>query len=166
MSGPMTTPTTPTTPARGRTALETPVQMLDSLIRQDLEGVLDCFDPADDTYVFVEGPRWTNRGGQRILAGWRDYFKAPQKLASWAWTEGPDVHESGDLALVAGVVRYGFEVDGRAVHLPFRMTWVMRRTDGVWRILHEHGSQPLPDPYGTGDWLQPDDVLAGGAADG
>ncbi|MEO6019345.1 MAG: nuclear transport factor 2 family protein [Knoellia sp.] len=140
----------------GRPAVETPVRMLDSLTQQDLAGVLDCFDPAEDTYVFVEGPRWTNRGGERIRDGWRDYFVAPQKLASWAWVEGPEVHESGDLALVAGVIRYDFEIDGASVPMKFRMTWVLRRAHGEWRILHEHGSQPLPDPYGTGDWLRPD----------
>ena len=140
----------------GPAAVETPTRMLDSLARQDLEGVLDCFDPAEDTYVFVEGPRWTNRGGERIRDGWRDYFTAPQKLASWEWVEGPEAHESGELALVAGVIRYDFEIDGASAPMNFRMTWVLRRTNGVWRILHEHGSQPLPDPYGTGDWLRPD----------
>ena len=139
-----------------RTPLQTASLMLDSLRDRDLDGVLDCFDAADDTYVFVEGPRWTNKGGRKIHQGWRDYFQAPILLHSWAWVEGPEVHESGDLALVAGVIEYAFEGGGRPRQLRMRMTWVLRRTDGIWRIIHEHGSQPLPDPYGTGDWLVPD----------
>lgn len=136
-----------------RGPLETAAYMLDSVRDRDLDGVLDCFDPSPDTYVYLEGPRWTNKGGERIRQGWRDYFKAPIELHGWRWAEGPEVHESGDLALVAGVIDYQFEGAGQPRHLKMRMTWVLRRTDGVWRILHEHGSQPLADPYGTGDWL-------------
>lgn len=137
-----------------RTPIDTAALMLDSLRDRSLEGVLDCFDKADDTYVFVEGPRWTNRGGERIQQGWRDYFEAPIRLIDWAWTEGPYVFESGDLATVCGVIEYQFEGDGKPRPLRFRMTWVVRRgEDRVWRIVHEHGSQPLDDPYGTGDWL-------------
>ncbi|NPC95611.1 nuclear transport factor 2 family protein [Nocardioides sp. zg-DK7169] len=137
-----------------RTPLDTATLMLDSLRDRSLEGVLDCFDEAEDTYVFVEGPRWTNKGGERIHQGWRDYFQAPIRLLDWRWTEGPAVFESGDLATVCGVIEYQFEGDGKPRPLPMRMTWVVRRReDRVWRIVHEHGSQPLEDPYGTGDWL-------------
>lgn len=137
-----------------RSPLDTATLMLDSLRDRSLEGVLDCFDKSPDTYVFVEGPRWTNRGGEAIHQGWRDYFDAPIALNSWRWTEGPDVFESGDLAVVCGVIEYEFEGNGQPRPLPMRMTWVVRRSeDRVWRIVHEHGSQPLEDPYGTGDWL-------------
>jgi ketosteroid isomerase-like protein len=138
-----------------RTPLQTATLMLDSVRDRDLDTVLDSYDPADDTYVYLEGPRWTNKGGERIRRGWRDYFTAPISLHSWAWAEGPEVHESGDLALVAGVIDCEFEAGGQPRPLRMRMTWVLRRTGGVWRILHEHGSQPLADPYGTGDWLLP-----------
>ncbi|WP_256839422.1 YybH family protein [Ornithinimicrobium faecis] len=143
--------------SRGATPLATATGMLDALIDRDLDGVLECFDPAEDTYVYLEGPRWTNKGGEAIRKGWRDYFQAPIALLSWQWAEGPEVHESGDLGFVAGVIEYQFESDGMARPLRMRMTWVVRRRGGAWRILHEHGSQPLTDPYGTGDWLVPED---------
>ena len=137
-----------------RTPLDTACLMLDSLRDRQLDGVLDAFDPSPDTYIFVEGPRWTNKGGERIHKGWRDYFNAPIKLLEWRWTEGPEVFESDTLALVCGVVEYQFEGAGQPRPLAMRMTWAMRlNDDGVWRIVHEHGSQPLEDPYGTGDWL-------------
>lgn len=137
-----------------RTPVETATLMLDSLRDRSLKGVLDCFDPGEDTYIFVEGPRWTNRGGERIHQGWRDYFQAPIRLIQWQWTEGPTTFEDGDLAVVCGVIEYQFEGAGEPRPLPMRMTWVVRRGDErIWRIVHEHGSQPLKDPYGTGDWL-------------
>jgi tRNA A58 N-methylase Trm61 len=37
--------------------------------------------------------------------------------------------------------------------LKLRGTWVLRLGhDGQWRIMHEHVSAPLENPYGTGDW--------------
>ncbi|HEY8533115.1 MAG TPA: nuclear transport factor 2 family protein [Micromonospora sp.] len=140
-----------------RTPLETASFMLDSLKERNLDGVLDCFDKSPDVFIYPEGPRWTNKGGERIHKGWRDYFQAPIRLLNWQWTEGPEVFEGADLALVCGVIQYEFEGAGQPRPLRMRMTWGLRRgADGVWRIIHEHGSQPLPDPYGTGDWLRPD----------
>jgi ketosteroid isomerase-like protein len=141
-------------PDEGRGPLQTATAMLNALRHRDLDTVLDCFDPADDTYVYPEGPRWTNGGGANIQRGWRAYFRAPIELRSWEWTDGPHEYLSDSLALVAGVIRYEFIGGGEPRRLPMRMTWVLRRgADGKWKILHEHGSQPQPDPYGTGDWF-------------
>jgi ketosteroid isomerase-like protein len=129
--------------------------MLTGLAAGDLDTVLDSFEPGEETYVFVEGPRWTNRGGDSIYAGWRAYFASPIRLRSWRWADGPYVHESGQLAVVIGVVDCDFEVAGADRPLRMRMTWALRHREHTWRIVHEHGSQPLPDPYGTGDWLHP-----------
>ncbi len=149
-------------PAARRGPVQTAAAMLDAVRDRDLDTVLDCFDPAEDTYVYLEGPRWTNRGGPNIYRGWRAYFAAPIELRSWGWTEGPYEYLSDSLALVAGVIHYDFLGGGQQRRLPMRMTWVLRRgADGAWRIVHEHGSQPLPDPYGTGDWLPAGEV--GGA---
>lgn len=146
-----------------RTPLDTACLMMDSLKERNLEGVLDCFDKSPDIYVYPEGPRWTNKGGERIHKGWRDYFQAPIRLHSWRWTDGPEVFEGTELALVCGVIQFEFEGAGQPRPLHMRMTWGMRRSaDGVWRIIHEHGSQPLKDPYGTGDWLRPETEAAGG----
>jgi ketosteroid isomerase-like protein len=133
--------------------LQTITRMLDAVRDRRVETVVDCFDPGPDTYVFLEGPRWTNRGGESIRRGWRAYFQAPIRLRSWSWHDGPLLHESGDLAVVAGVVDCDFEAGGAPRPLRMRMTWGLARNAGVWRIVHEHGSQPLADPYGTGDWL-------------
>ncbi|MFV2022833.1 MULTISPECIES: YybH family protein [unclassified Micromonospora] len=142
-------PATPT-----RSAVDTPAQMLDALRERDLDGVLDCFDPGPQTYVFLEGPRWSNRGGDRVHEGWRRYFDSPVRLIEWRWADGPDVHESQHVAFVCGIVDCHFTGGPQDRQLRMRMTWGLRRgTDGVWRIIHEHGSQPLADPYGTGDWF-------------
>ena len=53
---------------------------------------------------------------------------------------------------MVGVVDYDVSGNGRASRLRMRMTWLLRWEGDRWRIVHEHGSQPLPDPYGAGDW--------------
>jgi len=126
--------------------------MLTAVIDRRLDDVLDSFSAADDTYVFLEGPRWTNRGGDRIATGWRAYFTAPIRIEAFRWVEGPYTFEGAELAQVAGVIDYDIATDGEAGRLRMRMTWLLRREEDRWRIVHEHGSQPLADPYGAGDW--------------
>lgn len=126
--------------------------MLEAVIGRDLNGVLDSFSRQDDAYVFVEGPRWTTKGGDKIAAGWRAYFDAPIRIASFSWVEGPYVYESGSLAQVVGVIDHQVSGGGVAKRLRMRMTWLLRHEGDRWRIVHEHGSQPLADPYGAGDW--------------
>jgi len=135
-----------------RTPLETAEAMLTAVVDRSVDDVLATFSPQDDAYVFVEGPRWSTRGGDRIEAGWRAYFKAPIAINAFHWVEGPFVFESDTLAQVCGVIDYDIVGDGKAGRLRMRMTWLVRREHGAWRIVHEHGSQPLADPYGAGDW--------------
>jgi ketosteroid isomerase-like protein len=140
--------------------------MLNAVIERRLEEVLDSFSAGEDAYVFVEGPRWSTRGGDRIAKGWRAYFDAPIRIDSYAWVEGPFVLGEEPLALVAGILDYAVRGNGSAGMLRMRMSWLLRaegrKTLALshsdephvtrWRIVHEHGSQPLADPYGAGDW--------------
>ena len=134
------------------TPLATAEGMLTAVIDRNLDGVLDSFSSADDAYVFVEGPRWTTKGGEQIANGWRAYFDAPIRITAFRWAEGPFVFESGSLGQVVGIVDYNVSGDGVAKRLRMRMTWLVRHEGDRWRIVHEHGSQPLADPYGAGDW--------------
>lgn len=126
--------------------------MLRAVIDRDLPAVLDSFSGGEDAYVFVEGPRWTTRGGDRIAAGWRAYFEAPIRITGFTWVEGPYTFESDALGQVLGVIDYLVSGNGVAKKLRMRMTWLLRHEGDRWRIVHEHGSQPLADPYGAGDW--------------
>lgn len=126
--------------------------MLNAVIDRDLDRVLDSFSPAPDAYVFVEGPRWTTKGGDRIASGWRAYFEAPIRISSFSWVEGPFVFASDTLAQVVGIIDYDVSGRGMTKKLRMRMTWLLRHEGDRWRIVHEHGSQPLADPYGAGDW--------------
>jgi ketosteroid isomerase-like protein len=130
--------------------------MLRGVIDRDLAAVLDSFTKDSDAYMYVEGPRWTTRGGDNVEKGWRAYFETGIGIEDFTWVEGPQVIETADLAAVLGVIDYvirpGQEGTSTSDPLRLRMTWLLRPENGRWRIVHEHGSQPLVDPYGSGDW--------------
>ena len=132
--------------------LEVAEKMLDSVVAHDLDGVVSCFSPSPDCYMYVEGPRWTTRGGGNVREGWAAYFAGGFGIGSWTWVEGPQVFTDQRLAQVLGVIDYEMIGDGKRTPLRLRMTWLMRREEQGWQIIHEHGSQPLEDPYGAGDW--------------
>lgn len=125
-----------------------------AVIEERVADVVAAYDDTGDAYVFVEGPRWSTRGHAAIAAGWSAYLKAPFRLRSYAWTEGPLQGSAGGLGWCAGVADFGAEREGRSLTVRFRCSFVLRGVEGGWRILHEHFSQPAADPYGTGDWLK------------
>ncbi len=126
----------------------------EAVMARDLPAILDRYAPGDDTYVFVEGPRWSTRGFERIAVGWRAFTEARLTVRSCTWVEGPLSQIVGDLGWLGGIVELVVDIGGRERHVRLRGTFVMRRSaDGAWRIVHEHFSQPAADPYGIGDWL-------------
>ncbi|MER3426653.1 MAG: hypothetical protein C4334_00935 [Pyrinomonas sp.] len=127
-----------------------------AVIEKRLDDILRCYVPAETTYVFVEGPRWSTKGFARISQGWRAFVEADLELMSCDWVEGPFGQEAADMAWVGGIVEIRARVRGEVRVVRFRGTFVLRRDDADgWRIAHEHFSAPASDPYGIGDWLQP-----------
>jgi ketosteroid isomerase-like protein len=118
-----------------------------------IEDVIASYADSGDSYVFPEGPRWSTQGKQKIVAGWRAYLRAPFRLTSYAWIEGPLQGGGADLGWCAGVAEFGVKRGGDATRVRFRFSFVLEREGERWRIVHEHFSQPAVDPYGSGDWL-------------
>ncbi|MFY1698358.1 YybH family protein [Solwaraspora sp. WMMA2101] len=136
--------------------------LLTAIVAGDADAIVDCYAGIDDLHVFVEGPRWQTVGHPAVARGWRAFSAAPMSVTRVDLTDGPWVHGTagdsagvpGALASVSATVKMtvqGVAGDDRGV--PMRLTWVLRRDDDRWRIVHEHASQPLTDPYGVGDWL-------------
>jgi ketosteroid isomerase-like protein len=67
------------------------------------------------------------------------------------WLEGPGIQitqlsiaAEGNLAYCHSLNRLrGIKTDGTTVDLWFRATLVLRRTDGIWKVVHEHNSTPF-----------------------
>jgi len=123
-------------------------------IAKQADAIIERYAATAETYVFVEGPRWSTTGIDRIATGWRAYVNAPMAMMDFAWVEGPHVGASDDMAWHAGIVDIDMQIGDARTRVRFRATHVLgREADGEWRIAHEHFSQPTADPYGIGDWL-------------
>ena len=136
-----------------------PIDQIDNfyqaIIRKEVDCICQSYVPNEDTYVFVEGPRYSTIGYGNIFKGWQDFCNSGLTLQKIEWVEGPFTEESGDLAWVAGLVLLTVAVNSQIIQRTFRATFVLRKNEaGCWQIRQEHVSAPLNDPYGIGDWLK------------
>ena len=126
-------------------------------VEKRVEEILDNYVKSDETFVFVEGPRWSTVGFENIAKGWRDFCDSAISLEKVEWIEGPRSEISGDMGWIGGQVELTVRINEQLNTIRFRGTFVMRlEADGKWRVIHEHFSQPAADPYGIGDWLKKD----------
>ncbi len=107
------------------------------------------------TYVFVEGPRYSTLGYANIARGWDDFCASALTLEKIEWVEGPFTEIEGTMGWVGGMIVLTVQLREQTFSVQFRATFILRQAaDGLWLITHEHVSGPLPDPYGIGDWLK------------
>ncbi|HVU97188.1 MAG TPA: SgcJ/EcaC family oxidoreductase [Puia sp.] len=113
-----------------------------SVYQKDTESFLTLFD--DDVRVF-DMWAWTYDG----LAAWR------QMVTGWFAGLGADrdvvtfddirIQQSGDMAVASAIARFA-AVSEKGEELRFlqnRLTWVVRKKNGFWKIIHEHSSGPV-----------------------
>lgn len=124
-------------------------QYASAVLEKDAEALLSLYD--DDVRVFDLWSAWSYEG----KAAWR------VAIGQWFGSVGDesvrvvfdDVRSvvAEDLATVVAIISY-CEVgkdgtEGRVMEN--RLTWVLRRFDGAWRIVHEHTSAPVDGETGT-----------------
>lgn len=142
-------------------ALSTVEALLRATVIRDAEAIVDCYAKDEELHVFVEGPRWQTVGYEAVAGGWRAFCESAFRVTAIEIIDGPRVfgedaaERVGAHATVVAMTRLTYEADGEQEvrQMDLRLTWVLRREPDRWRIIHEHGSQPAADPYGTGDWL-------------
>jgi uncharacterized protein (TIGR02246 family) len=107
---------------------------------KDVEGVMACFAP--DVLTFDLAPPLQYAGREVIRKGLEDWFP------TW---DGPIGLEIRDLRVTAdSSVAYctslqrmsGTKVDGEKPNLWYRSTICLQKSEGAWRIAHEHTSTP------------------------
>ncbi len=129
-------------------------EFIDAIIAERVPDIISGYDPSDDTYVFLEGPRWSTKTGERVAFGWNAFVDSPIRMVSKKWVEGPFSQVEGTLGWIAGILDLDVDAGTRRITIRLRGSYVLREhAPGVWGIVHEHFSQPMPDPYGLGDWL-------------
>ena len=76
-------------------------------------------------------------------------------MKSCEWVENLRSKVVGKMGFVAGIAELNVEINGVLKTIRFRGTFVLEEeSEGIWRVVHEHFSQPAENPYGIGDWLK------------
>ncbi len=111
-----------------------------SVERGDPQRMERCLsDDADALAIGTDASEWA-QGREAIMAFFRD--SGPDgTLQLTIPVHDVAAYEEGDVGWA--VARIAFEVDGREV--PVRMTTVMHREDGEWRLLQMHASIGVPN---------------------
>ncbi len=126
----------------------------DAVQANDLQGIEDAYYPTEDTYVVLEGPRYTTHGVSKIIKGWKDFCNSPITLKSIDWIEGPFEEIDSAMGWISGVTDIAITINEKTFINRFRCSFVYTKYKDDWRIKHEHVSAPMKDPYGIGDWLK------------
>lgn len=137
------------------TPTETINAFYQAIIDKNVSEICAGYVPSEDTYVILEGPRYTTLGYSKIAKGWGDFCDSAIFLKKIEWIEGPFEETAADMAWIAGQIILTVEVRQQQFSVQFRSSFVLRQnTQSQWKIKHEHVSGPLEDPYGIGDWLK------------
>ncbi|MBK8056127.1 MAG: nuclear transport factor 2 family protein [Saprospiraceae bacterium] len=124
-----------------------------AIIDKEVAEIINSYHVGDDTYVILEGPRLSTKGYENIAPGWRDFCNSAIVLKSIEWLEGPFTFEQSDSATLAGVIRLiGNIGKDKTFDNTFRASFLLLKDQESYKIIHEHVSGALADPYGIGDW--------------
>ncbi len=105
---------------------------------------------ADDIVIFDVLPPLLTRGGDAVVEQTRAWFDAYASDIAYD-VEEVEIHADADVAFCSFVYHVGGTLtSGDAVDMWVRATLGLRRTDGVWRIVHDHESVPWDPQTGRG----------------
>jgi len=114
-----------------------------AVFKKDVEALMRLYDP--DVRVFDAWGVWSYEGAeawQRAVEGWFTSLGTERVKVTFADVQA---FVGKDMASVSAIVSYaGVSAEGqplRAMHN--RITWVLRTTGHVPRIVHEHTSAPI-----------------------
>lgn len=126
-----------------------------AIISKEIEKILNFYSTSEDLLIFVEGPRWATLGYENVAKGWRDFCASAINMKSCVWIENLQAKVVGKMGFVAGIAELNVEINDVLKTIRFRGTFILEKeAEGIWRVVHEHFSQPAENPYGIGDWLK------------
>ena len=123
-------------------AMTTTVQeVMTAFDRQEYDVLLSRFLP-DAQGVDEISRRWLRDTGEVDA-----YFKQLEGSITGTSTELSDLREDewGDVGLVTGWMEQDYTLDGQALHVSAPFTFVLRRTDGDWRVALLHAVALPPE---------------------
>ena len=108
-------------------------------MEKDADAIAACY--AEEAVIFDMAPPLGRRGINRdTVVAWLATWRGPITIDS----TDIDLHIADDVAYTSALNRMtGQKRDGEAVDLWFRTTMIFARSNGRWRIVHDHSSVPF-----------------------
>ena len=128
--------------------LEKPImQVLDSyktaVTTKDVDAFVALYD--QDVRVFDIWGEWSYKGVEAWRGMVTDWFGSLGNERVIVDMDGVQTIVEHDIAIVHAFVIYkGVSAEGKELRaMQNRLTWVLKRENGAWKIVHEHTSAPV-----------------------
>jgi uncharacterized protein (TIGR02246 family) len=114
-----------------------------AVLQKDLEAFASIYD--ENVFVFDTWQQWSYDG----LAAWREmakgWFASLGSDSDVVTFEGIKIQETGNLAMLTAIVKFTAvsEKNEELRYLQNRLTWVAKKNDELWKIIHQHSSSPV-----------------------
>jgi uncharacterized protein (TIGR02246 family) len=115
----------------------------DAVFEKDIETFSSLFD--ENVRVFDMWQQWTYEG----LAAWMgmvtDWFSSLGSNRDVISYDDIQIQTSGEMAVATAIVRFTAvsETGEDLRYLEERLTWVIVKKSGTWKIVHQHTSGPV-----------------------
>jgi uncharacterized protein (TIGR02246 family) len=114
---------------------------------KDIDRVMSFYEPGVTSFDLNPPLRYQGTDSKR--RAWQAFFDSYAESVAYVGHE-VTVTTDGDLAIAHSLNHVtGTLASGRAADLWVRWTACFRKTDGIWRIAHDHVSVPVDVEHGT-----------------
>ena len=115
----------------------------DAVFAKDTEAYLELYD--EQVLVFDMWQEWTYHGlpaWRKMVEGWFSSLGSNRDRVTF---RDKHVEMAGDMGFVTAIVRFAAVSEGgeELRFLDNRLTWVLRRKNESWKIVHQHTSGPI-----------------------
>jgi ketosteroid isomerase-like protein len=109
---------------------------------EDLPGIRSNHDP--DILMFDVPPPFLSRGVEAYMATWKTFYPSQARPIAFHFEE-LEITAGNDVAFATAIGHCDYLDHGEKTDLKFRLTMGFRKSNGQWRIVHEHHSLPAND---------------------
>jgi ketosteroid isomerase-like protein len=120
-----------------------PLLYADAARRKDVEGFLRLYD--DDARIFDAWNTWQYVDKRTWREAVKEWFSSLGTHTVKVTFDAVQIFEEGALGSLSALVTYaGLSAEDQEVRsIRNRLSWIVRRYNGNWRIHHEHTSVPI-----------------------
>jgi uncharacterized protein (TIGR02246 family) len=114
-----------------------------AIFEKDLPAFCSIFD--EEVRIFDMWQQWTYQGlpaWREMAEGWFSSLGANRDVVTF---DDIRIQGDGELAVATAFVRFtAVSAEGKELrYLEERLTWVAKRKEGTWKIIHQHTSAPI-----------------------